>query len=603
MRGCAMRVYAGQVVTALCGMAALPAVAADWNVSGFIREEAAYKTTSDQNEANQAGIPTNGKAVANTGLGKAATPTLTRPASFKDENDWNMLATRLELSLDGKLSENFAAHFKLRGFTDQVGAIESAFHNRNLFEQNFGGSRAGTPGAIARKDWMLDLPVAYLDYSNGPFWLRAGNQQIAWGEAIFFRVADVPNGLDFRRHLVLDPAAEEYSDKRVPALGVRASYRAGEKTEIEGFVQKFQPSILPGDNAPYNFIPSQFTIHQREGYREVDNKWNFGARVRGDVAGIGMQAFAVHRHNPDGVYSWTEATGPGAVAGTPFQAATGEGVYSAQEWFSSASLARLDGVGGLDAALNEFVSKTALAGTASTVAGACGAASSASGAIVNTPGSASCVLDTFFDPAIGLGNLKGHLIRRFPSENIFGFGLNKVFEGEPDSWLDQLIGRFELSYTPNKKFTNPTLSTKLIERDETQFALIFEKYQKFSNSVPATYMVAQWLHKSASDLFGRALSGMDNVPGQHPRGQSGGFNAVALAFQQPSPTLAWRFDLTVLTDMKGGWLVQPGARWRPSKSLQLELYANVLESRDNGKDFAQGFKHANEVLLRGTLFF
>ena len=32
----------------------------------------------------------------------------------------------------------------------------------------------------------------------------------------------------------------------------------------------------------------------------------------------------------------------------------------------------------------------------------------------------------------------------------------------------------------------------------------------------------------------------------------------ALAVQQPSPSLEWRTDLTVLTDFRGGWLVQPG---------------------------------------------
>ena len=55
---------------------------------------------------------------------------------------------------------------------------------------------------------MLDLPALYLDYNKGPLWLRVGNQQIAWGEALFFRVFDAVQGLDLRRHSVFGVAAD-----------------------------------------------------------------------------------------------------------------------------------------------------------------------------------------------------------------------------------------------------------------------------------------------------------------------------------------------------------------------------------------------------------
>lgn len=589
-------------IAVVCVLSAAPSRAAEWNVSGFIQEEVAVKTTKDVNIANQAGIPANGVPETNTGLFAAATPTLTRPAELKRDNDLNMLATRLEVNLDGKFSENFQAHFKLRGFTDQIGSVEKAFKGQNLFQQEYGASHSGGRLGIASNNWMLDLPVAYLDYNQGPLWLRIGNQQIAWGEAIFFRVSDVPNGLDLRRHLVYDVAAEEYSDKRVSAPAIRGSFRANENWEIEGFTQMAQPSILPGENSPYNPIGAQFAIHEKEGYDAIKNKWNFGARMRGKLGDVGVQGFAVRRVNPDGVFRWTTATGPGAIAGTPFQAGTGLGVYSAQEWFRAASMSRLDGIGGLDAAINGFPATTGLGANA--VAGACGAPSSAVGAVVNSGASASCVLDTLFTPNGGLGELRGHLAREYFSENVFGFGLNHVFEGEPDTFLDQLIARFEASYTPNRRFTNPTLSSNYIKKNESQFAVIVEKYHKFSDSFPATYIVGQWLHKSASDLFGRALEGMDNIPGERPRGQKHGFNAIAFALQQPSPTLEWRFDMTVLTDLQGGWMLQPGVRWKPSKSVQLDFYGNVLLSTNNdGRNFAQDIKNANEAFVRATMFF
>ncbi|MBR0567473.1 DUF1302 family protein [Azoarcus sp. L1K30] len=572
------------------------ALAADWSVSGFVRQEVAVKTSGDSNINNQQGNTYNGVTVPNTGLFGGS---ITRPASHTEDNTFNVFQTRIELNLDGRLSDNWSAHFKLRGIADEIGQVDDAFDKRNTFEQKLYASTKGTPLEANGRQWMLDLPVAYADYSQGPLWLRFGNQQIAWGEALFFRVSDVPNGLDLRRHSVLGVAAEEYADSRVPALGIRGSYRVTDDWEVEGFAQKFQASLLPGQNSPYNPIPAQFTIQERQGFDDARNNWNLGARVKGTLGAFDIHAFAVNRNNPDGVYKWTLAKGAGTLPGSAFQGGSNSGVFSAAEWFDYAAATRLDGLGALETALNEFPDTVALGANA--VAAGCGAPSSAVGAIRVDQASGGCILDTFFTT----GSLRGHLAREYPRETVVGFGINHVFEGEPDTLMDQLIGRFELSYTPDKKFTNPTLSRRYIEEDETQFAFIFEKYHKFSNAIPATYMVAQWLHKSASDLFGRSLVGVDNVAGERPRGQSGGFNAVAFALQQPSPTLAWRFDLTVLTDLKGGWLIQPGVKWKPNKDFQLDVYANVIESygaQDN-RNFAQGLEYANEVFARATVSF
>jgi hypothetical protein len=581
--------------------------AADWQVSGLLREEVATPLDNQVNPQNERGNVFNGAAVPNTGLGPVIAPgvspaTLTRPASLEKHNTWNLFATRLELNADGKMGEDWAAHVKLRGYTDQVSHVDNAFENVNLFREPLRASGNGSMVEVARKDWMLDLPAAYIDYNNGPIWVRAGNQQIAWGEAIFFRVVDVPNGLDYRRHSILDVAAEEYSDKRVPSPGLRASWRVTDDWNIEGFGQRFNPSILPDPNSPYNVIPAQFTIEQRQGYEQVKDDWNFGARLQGKLGNAGLQLMATHRHNPDGVYRWTDSHA-GVLAGTPFEAGTGQGVYSAAEWFHYASLARLDGVGGLAAALNEHPPTNPVIGaTALAVLQGCGASLSPRVSFPTTQ-SASCVLDSFFDPAVGLGNLVGHLAREYPSENVFGFGANYVFEGAPDSFLDQLIGRIEYSITPDKKFTNPTLSDQYVKANESAWALIFEKYHKFSSSVPATYIVAQWLHKTSSDLFGRSLRGAGGSSmGGSPSGLSH-FDAAVLALQQPSPTLEFRGDLTILTDFRGGWLFQPGVKWHPSKSFQVDAYANVILNEGGNDNFGQNLISAREFFTRFTYYF
>lgn len=585
-------------------MAGGNAMADDWAVSGFVRQEIAAKTTSDQNANNQQGNLYNGVATSSSGLLGADA---TRPASLTQKNNLNMFQTRIEVNLDGKLNDEWSAHFKLRGIADEIGKVEKSFKNLNLFKQEFHDNGQANPLEAAGKNWMLDLPLAYLDYSKGPLWVRMGNQQIAWGEALFFRIADLPNGIDLRRHSALGVAAEEYSDTRVPALGIRASYRLNESWDVEGFAQQFQPTVLPPPNSPYNVIASAFNVHEQEGYAAARNNINIGLRLKGSVNGYGLQAFAVKRTNPDGVFKWTQAAGSSGqnIPGTAFTASSGTGVYSGQEWLRYASSQRLDGIGALLTSLNEFPIGAAVGGLASL----CGATGNGTSSPISANSAAAkCLLDTFFSPDVangGLGNLRGNIRRDFLKENVVGFSVNHVFEGEPDTLLDQLIGRFELSYTPNKRFTNPTLSQSYIEKNETQFAFIAEKYHKFSSDFPATYMVAQWLHKSASDLFGRSLSGLDNTPGHVPQGQKHGFNAVAFAVQQPSPTLAWRYDFTALTDLKGGWLLQPGVKWKPSRNLQVDVYANIIKSygEQNYRNFAQGLEYANELFIRGSYSF
>lgn len=594
--------------------------AAEWEVSGQVRQTIAIKTTNDQNQNNQYGNASNGAPDVDfsaTGWSPGAlnngivTPTrdLTRPASTAREARFNAFQTRLDLNVDGKLTDVLKATIRLRAVSEQLDNIDSTYKGNyagsarnagSFYRQSYGGTD-GAPLAYAGKRNRLDLPAAYLDYGEGALWLRAGNQQIAWGEAIFFRVADVPNALDLRGHL-LGPAAEEYSDTRRAALGVRGNYRLSDKSEVDAFVQRFTPTTLPNAETPYNAISDQFTVHDQEGWDRFRNKLNAGFRVKGDWRGLGLQGFVVNRIDPNGTYQWSDATGTTALPGTPFEADR-SGVWNAGEWYQSAARMHLDATEGLAAAMNLTAQRLGGADpyNMSALAAACGTADPTYGSIrVGSAAAASCVLDSFFS---SLGALRGHIVREYHRETVMGGGVNRVFEGEPDSLLDQLIGRFEFSYTPNKRFTNPTLGEP-IKKDEYAFAFITEKYHKFSSDYPATYFVAQWLHKSQSDLFGRYL-GTVTLPDGSRGVQQTGFNALALSVQQPSPTLAYRFDFTVLTDTRGGWYLQPGMKWKPRKDVQVDVYLNALYSQHKGefKDFADGLQHSNELFARVAFTF
>ncbi|MCZ0944923.1 MAG: hypothetical protein OXJ53_17880 [Gammaproteobacteria bacterium] len=592
-------------------LGALPvAAAADVSVSitGFVRQETG-NAFSDANPYNQGyGNVFSGNAVVNS-FGNEIVRA--QPTS---EPNWSLFATRGELDFKVRFSDSWEGFAKIRGFRDW--RLEGEFDDIDHFDSGFDGGDGSTL-EINGEDYMVDLPALYLDYNNGPLWLRIGNQQIAWGEAIFFRVFDVVNGLDLRRHSFLDVAAEEYSDKRVPSLGIRGSYRFQNDWEIEGFVQRFRPSVLSPLDTPYNFVASQFVVRQKQGWDDNDDEFNFGARLSGRAGDFDLSFMAVSRTNPDGVFRWTEtkvnpcAVGVLPCGGIPALEGLGEllsqtafemnpdGVWAADEWFHYAGLSRLDGIGGLSAAVLEFPAAQAL-GAFPITPDVCGLF----GLAADLRSCAALELDLFFDPnnpiSPGLGPLKGHIAREYFREEIFGAGMTYVFQGEPNSLFDQLVLRVEATLALDRKFTNLTLSREYIEKDEFVSNVSFEKYHRFSRDFPATYFVLQWMHKSESDMLGRHVSGFDSDG--VPKGESS-FNAVAFALQQPFPGLIWRADLAVLYDANGGFLVQPGARWRPRDDVQLDIYANFIGSNGGNNDVMQTFEHMDEVFARFTYYF
>lgn len=620
---------------------------ADWwedvdiSVGGFLRPEVSIRTTSDENPFNQLGNDYNGRSVRRTGLNQpqafdlrtppgniagdingdgvanlddAVTDSYTRPFPTAD-NEFNYTILRGELDLDVRLSDNLRFIAEVRGIYD-VDRYDNIEGNEvpgtnpagklnqevNLFEyrvQNGDGIHGReTPMAleIAGQDYMMDLPKFYFSYQNGPLTLRMGNQQIAWGQSIFFRVLDVPNGLDLRRHSLLDYVPEEFSDKRVPSPAVRASYMVG-GWEMDAFVQHFRPTIYANPNTPYNTIGSQFTVHDQ--YGEVDKEANYGIRMKGPAGPFTLQFMAARRYGPEGTFRWTQSgvnrdipglTGTGqAMAQSAFEVDP-TGVGSADEWFHYAGLSRLDAISGLASSIEEFPVVGTAFGTQPP----------------SNEQEARLILDYFYQVS---GPLRGHLAREYHRENVFGAGISHVFSGAPGSLLDQLIANIEVQYADDRTFTNPSLSRDHIVEDEWTASLVLEKYQKFSYTFPATYMVLQWMHKTESDIFGRHLSGMGGSEGESAKqnSQPSSANYIAFAVQQPFPNLIWRADFAALYDVEGGLLLQPALRWKPGGPWAVEAFYNLVDgdlgSKEPTYNALSTTDYADELTMRVTYQF
>ncbi len=554
----------------------------DLSVGGFVRSETAFSTSNGKhNPFNQDGDPYNGVATPRDGL----VPDTAARNGITQSQVINLQILRGEVETKLQIYDGLSAVARVRGIFDpalyseydpsDINSQASGNLNGrpNYFKYNVEGSSHPQPGEWSGRQYQISLPALVLQYNRGSLNLRLGIQQIAWGQALFFRVLDLPDGLDFRRHSLLDFASEEFSDKRVPAPAVRVSYSFSDNWLGEIYAQKFQPSVLSNPNTPYNAIASQFTVHDR--YGQFDDKIDEGFRVKGSFGSFGVQGVYTHRYNPDGVFRWTESgvnrdipglAGSGAaLQHTPLEVDP-SGVWSGDEWFTYAGLSRLDGVTALNSMVRDFQPYT----------GALGA--------VEVPNYAGAhkELDSFFQLAggalVGTNNsgIRGHIEREYRREDDIGLGASYVFDGSPGSLLEQMIVNVEASYTPNRTFTDPSLSAGFLKKKEWTTAIVVEKYQRFSTQFPATYFVAQAIYKSESDLFGRYLGGMGGDTGKESPGFGGGYKAVALAMQQPFPNLIWRADVSLLYDLKGGLLVQPALRWKPAGQYTVDAFYNYL---------------------------
>lgn len=530
------------------------------------------------------------------------------------DNDINYAILRGELEIGLRYGQNWSLIGRLRGIYDP--AVYDEFDARsiansrasilggdpelyagspNYFDYRVEGGGRANPLEWTGENYQIYFPALFLQYNNGPLNLRIGNQQIAWGQAIFFRVLDVPNGLDLRRHSLLDYAQEEFSDKRIPSLGIRLGYQITDSVLADAFVQKFQPSVLGNPNTQYNIIPVQFTVHDLYKESGRDDDLSYGLRLKGNFGQWGLQAIASERINPDGVFRWTKSNvatplpdQPGTLgsyvnlllalqgndsgallAETPFEAAPG-GVYSANEWYNYAAQVRLDGVAGLNAAIAEFPAAQAL--TAS---------------VVDTYEEGFNELNTFFIAAGG--SLRGHIAREYFREQVYGLGASYVTEGTPGGLLDQLIINLEASYTPDRTFTATSLSRNYIVEDAWVGALVLEKYHRFSVAFPATYMVFQYMYRTTDDIFGRHLSGYGGTEFSAATGVSDA-NYFVFAFQQPFPQDVYRIGFAALYDPRGSLLVQPGIKYKPSREWTFEAFYSFIDG-DLGAD------NPNETLL------
>lgn len=613
--------------------------------SSFIRPELSVRTTSTQNLNNQT---TNAFQNVTVTRNTFVPPTLvgvpltdgndwnTPLPGFSDElrrgdrvpvkeKDFNYAVIRGQTEMQVKFNRKWRFVGRIRGVYDP--AIYEEFDAGSVADQQGTGIIGGPPEqyqgtpsyfeAVGRdgkdlnplefagENYLVDFPALLFEYRDGNLTLRAGNQQIAWGQAIFFRTLDVVNGLDLRRHSLLDRAFEEFSDKRVPKLSVRGTYQMG-NIVFDSFVGKFQPRIYGNPNTPLNVIPAQFTVYDNYYSGGYDDEIDGGFKLKADYGGWGWQVMFASRMHPAGTFSWAQSGEFSPLSGTLGESASAAylaknpacdgtenptlcrnsenvaevlsktpfvaepaGVYHHREWFTYAADARLDGVGGFNAAIDAFPDLKDAYVTR-----------------VQSIDELSNQLDTLMVAAGG--SYRGYIERDYHREENFGLGASYVTQSD-NQWLNQIILNLEVQYTPDRVFTNPTLSDDFLTEDEWIASLVVEKWTRWTAAFPAAYLVGQYQFRSESDLVGRHLSGYGASENSTPDGISSA-NYIVLAALQPFPGRKYVLEFASLIDTQGGILFQPLLQWNIGQGMVLETYYNYIDG-DVGAD------NPNDTLL------
>lgn len=665
----------------------------NFSYNGFVRLETTINASSQANRFNQNGDPANGVAIRRaagnpltayrttlvpTGLNPitdllggfspvvtGAPPlgvsnssivadTFTRYVPARDPV-LNYHLLRFELSPTINWGGGWSFQSRFRAVFDPGGLGYRDFSYRDYANVN-GGIEGGDPGQYhgkpnylgyrtddernpllferSGKNYMVDAPAFFLQWTNGNITARLGNQSVAWGQLLFFRVMDQANGLDLRRHLFLDRALEEYADERQSAPGLRITWQATDTINADFFAQQFIPTIVPNTNTPYNVIDTHFTLHDRYTEGGFNKKFNFGVRLKGEYGNFNLQAMYTNkldqlgriRFTPSGVNKKLpesnelglvfnrycevalgspigQGCGP-QLAQLPFEVVPA-GLHSAEEWFWGASNQKLDPVGIFNGIVEDFSPLPEML-------------------LLTRDGNVEQIANQLNLLFMASEGLRGHIEREYFRENVFGLGAGFVNEAEPGSIFDQMIFNVEAAYTPGRRLTSPDVRRDPPKVDDLQVGLVIEKYQRFSEYFPATYLVFQYLWSKETDLAGLRIDGYGgeqystqgqgirldkDVPlSDNPRSfRNGGggvkhANYAVFAFLQPTNAYIWEFSAASLVDIQGGILIQPGIQWKPRGNVTVNLFYNYVNDsvwgNNSNKNTLSLIDYANEVTLR-----
>ncbi|HQO78097.1 MAG TPA: hypothetical protein PLG17_06245, partial [Thermodesulfobacteriota bacterium] len=147
------------------------------------------------------------------------------PNNVQDDNNrLNFARSYFQTEWNYTPTDRFKVFSKIRLMGDFTEDIDSDLGKYDAFPLDV-AEDDWTMMKMSERDWRAEVWELYADWTIDKLWLRAGRQQIVWGEMIASRIMDIINPLDMSRNFLFEP--EEFENIRIPEWMLRARYSHG----------------------------------------------------------------------------------------------------------------------------------------------------------------------------------------------------------------------------------------------------------------------------------------------------------------------------------------------------------------------------------------
>jgi hypothetical protein len=181
---------------------------------------------------------------------------------LKTFNEVSKIKNILSLSGEYTLNDNLAVFMSVRGWHDSVYGIRDKYDSAQHYMDH-----------VQRIDWLRDC---YLDYNNGPWFLRLGRQQVSWGQADGITILDRVNPFDLTEYWLQD-----FVDMRIPLWMLNINYAPKLNSNLQLLIMpEFEQSTSAPPNAPFTFRSYRLFDTFKEQFEAAPgaaNKVPFGA--------------------------------------------------------------------------------------------------------------------------------------------------------------------------------------------------------------------------------------------------------------------------------------------------------------------------------------
>jgi hypothetical protein len=174
---------------------------------------------------------------------------------LKTLSDVSKIKDILSLSGEYTLNDNLVAFLSVRGWYDFA-------YGRDKYDpaQHY-------MAHVQRQDWLRDC---YLDYNNGPWFLRLGRQQVAWGQADGIAILDRVNPFDLTEYWLPDAV-----DLRIPLWMMNINYAPKVNSNLQLLIiPEFEQSTAAPPYAPFTFRSYRLFTSFKEAFEAPPNSAN-----------------------------------------------------------------------------------------------------------------------------------------------------------------------------------------------------------------------------------------------------------------------------------------------------------------------------------------